>query len=82
MLRSGVLCQDLHATTFDDDRFDLVISEDVLDHVTDYQRALRELRRSEPATWPCARSPGRSLLPETTSPVASSSRACSPSTSS
>lgn len=45
MLHGGVLCQDLHATTFDDGRFDLVMTEDVLEHVTDYLRALKEIRR-------------------------------------
>ena len=45
MIQGGVICEDLQATTFDDDRFDLVITEDVLEHVADYQRALRELRR-------------------------------------
>ena len=43
--RDGVLCQDIQATTFADARFDLVITEDVLEHVTDFRRAFREIRR-------------------------------------
>lgn len=43
--RDGVLCQDLQALTFQDECFDLVISEDVLEHVKDYRRGLREIHR-------------------------------------
>ncbi len=41
----GVLCQDLQAPTFEDARFDLVITEDVLEHVPDWRLALREVHR-------------------------------------
>ena len=43
--RDGVLCQDIQATTFDAGRFDLVITEDVLEHVPDFRQAFREIRR-------------------------------------
>lgn len=43
--RDGILCQDIQATTFDDARFDLVITEDVLEHVPDFRQAFREIRR-------------------------------------
>jgi ubiquinone/menaquinone biosynthesis C-methylase UbiE len=42
---NGVLCQDLHATTFEDCAFDLVITEDVLEHVAEPRRAFTEIRR-------------------------------------
>jgi SAM-dependent methyltransferase len=42
---NGVTCQDLEATTFRDATFDLVITEDVLEHVSDSERVCRELRR-------------------------------------
>ena len=41
----GVRCEDLTRLTFDDDVFDLVISEEVLEHVQDLDAALREVRR-------------------------------------
>ena len=44
-VRDNVLSQDLTQLTFDDDSFDLVISEDVLEHVQDLRRALSEVRR-------------------------------------
>jgi len=43
--RGGVLCQDLHATSFADGSFDLVVTEDVLEHVAEPRRAFLELRR-------------------------------------
>lgn len=43
--RDGVRCEDLQALTFDDARFDLVLSLDVLEHVPDYLCALKEIRR-------------------------------------
>jgi SAM-dependent methyltransferase len=43
--RDGVECQDLQALTFERERFDLAISEDVLEHVPDYAAAFRELHR-------------------------------------
>jgi len=38
-------CQDLQALTFDSEYFDAVITEDVLEHVRDANRALREIHR-------------------------------------
>ena len=43
--RDGILCQDIQATTFANARFDLVITEDVLEHVPDFRQAFREIRR-------------------------------------
>ena len=43
--RDGVLCQNVEQLSFPDDSFDLVISEDVLEHVADYQQGLREVHR-------------------------------------
>jgi SAM-dependent methyltransferase len=40
-----ISCQDLQALTFSNDSFDLVITEDVLEHVKDYKRAVAEIRR-------------------------------------
>lgn len=45
-------CQDLEQLTFDGDRFDLVISEDVLEHVRQDVRALEQIRRVlKPGGW-------------------------------
>lgn len=41
----GVQCQDLMSTTFESDSFDLVITEDVLEHVADPKRACKEIGR-------------------------------------
>lgn len=38
-------CQDLESLTFGDSQFDLVVTEDVLEHVRDVDRALQEIRR-------------------------------------
>ncbi|MDB5105742.1 MAG: methylase involved in ubiquinone/menaquinone biosynthesis [Fibrobacteres bacterium] len=43
--RDGVLCQDLHRLTFPDDSFDLVLSEDVFEHLPDYRKAFSEVLR-------------------------------------
>lgn len=43
--KGGVRCEDLEQLTFPDNRFDLVITEDVLEHVPDPHRAFREIRR-------------------------------------
>ena len=43
--KDGILCQDLQATTFPDNSFDLVITEDVLEHVPEPKQAFAEIRR-------------------------------------
>ncbi|UCC68947.1 MAG: class I SAM-dependent methyltransferase [Armatimonadota bacterium] len=43
--RDGVLCQNVEGLSFADESFDLVISEDVFEHVRDYHRGLAEIRR-------------------------------------
>jgi SAM-dependent methyltransferase len=43
--RNGIQCQDLERTTFADATFDLVITEDVFEHVADPARASAEIRR-------------------------------------
>jgi SAM-dependent methyltransferase len=43
--RDGILCQDLQALTFDDESFDLVISEDVFEHIPDCRTAFAEVHR-------------------------------------
>ena len=44
-LHGGVRCEDLQALSFPDATFDLVISEDVLEHVRSPGSALQEIRR-------------------------------------
>ena len=41
----GVLCLDLQELPFENNYFDLIISEDVLEHVIDIQRAFHEINR-------------------------------------
>lgn len=41
----GVRCEDLQALTFPDNTFDLVITQDVLEHVREPARALSEIHR-------------------------------------
>jgi SAM-dependent methyltransferase len=43
---SGFRCEDLEQQTFDDDSFDLVITQDVLEHVLDPVRGFREVART------------------------------------
>ena len=43
--RDGILCQDVQRLSFDDESFDLVVSEDVFEHVPDYRRGFAEVRR-------------------------------------
>ena len=42
---NGVRCEDLQALTFADASFDLAISQDVMEHVPDMERAWREIYR-------------------------------------
>ncbi len=44
-LKNGILCQDLQSLTFDAQCFDVVITEDVLEHVADPQKAFAEIHR-------------------------------------
>jgi SAM-dependent methyltransferase len=41
----GSLCQDITALTFSDESFDLIVSSDVLEHVSALERAFSESRR-------------------------------------
>lgn len=43
--KNGILCNDLEALTFRDNSFDLVITQDVLEHVVHPNRALAEIFR-------------------------------------
>ncbi len=43
---NGVTCQDLRRLTFDDGLFDLVISQEVFEHVPDPERGFREIFRT------------------------------------
>ncbi|MDO8841486.1 methyltransferase domain-containing protein, partial [Methanocalculus sp.] len=42
---NGVHCEDLQNLSFSDELFDLVITQDVLEHVQDPERALQEIQR-------------------------------------
>lgn len=41
----GVLCQDLHNMSFDDDTFDLFVTQDVFEHLNHPDLAFREIKR-------------------------------------
>jgi len=41
----GVLCENVEALSFPAESFDLVVSEDVFEHVRDYRRGFEEVRR-------------------------------------
>jgi len=43
--RHGYLCQDVEAATFDDESFDLIVSQDVFEHVLDVSQGMREIAR-------------------------------------
>ena len=45
-ISNGIRCEDLQALTFDDDSFDLILSFDVLEHVPEYKKAIREMART------------------------------------
>jgi SAM-dependent methyltransferase len=45
-MHQGFRCEDLEAMTFPDERFDLVITQDVFEHVFDYRTAYREVMRT------------------------------------
>jgi len=44
-INDNIYCQNLEHLTFNDNTFDIVISEDVLEHVRDYKKAFREIYR-------------------------------------
>jgi SAM-dependent methyltransferase len=44
--RDGVRCEDLEQQTFDDESFDLVITQDVMEHIFHPDRAYREIWRT------------------------------------
>ncbi|OUL18750.1 methyltransferase type 11 [Nostoc sp. T09] len=44
-IRPGVFCQDLKNLTFADETFDIVITEDVFEHVRNHEQGLREIHR-------------------------------------
>ncbi|MCS6990022.1 MAG: class I SAM-dependent methyltransferase [Chloroherpetonaceae bacterium] len=43
--KNGVSCQNLESLTFESEAFDLVITEDVLEHVADFEKAFSEIHR-------------------------------------
>ena len=45
-IKDGLRSENLEAQTFGDDRFDLVITQDVMEHVLDPQAAFREIART------------------------------------
>jgi SAM-dependent methyltransferase len=45
-IHEGFRCEDLEQLTFPDDHFDIVITQEVFEHVFDYQRAFREVMRT------------------------------------
>jgi SAM-dependent methyltransferase len=42
---NGILCQDLEHLTFADEQFDLIVSEDVFEHVKDWRKGFLEVHR-------------------------------------
>ncbi len=44
-LRNGVQCENLEKLTFNDCSLDIIITEDVLEHVANYKKALKEIWR-------------------------------------
>ncbi len=43
--KDGIICQNLEALTFGDSSFDLIISEDVFEHIQDYKKGFAEVYR-------------------------------------
>ncbi|WP_193097765.1 class I SAM-dependent methyltransferase [Burkholderia sp. Z1] len=70
--RNGVLCEDIQDTSFDDGSFDLVITEDVLEHVPHPDMAFAEIRRilspggyhvsTIPVKWHLVKSEPRAII--------------------
>jgi SAM-dependent methyltransferase len=44
-IENGVFCQNLEKLTFADEAFDIVITEEVMEHVRDYKKAFAEIHR-------------------------------------
>jgi SAM-dependent methyltransferase len=44
-IRKNVFCQNLEALTFTDESFDIVITEDVFEHIRNYRKAFLEIYR-------------------------------------
>lgn len=61
-VKDGIRCEDLRQLTFPEERFDCIVSSDVMEHVFDYEAALAEIFRvlrpngvhvmAIPVTWP------------------------------
>lgn len=50
--KDGVLCQDLENLSFEDSSLDLILSEDVFEHLKDYREGFREVHRVlKPGGW-------------------------------
>ena len=45
-IHQGFRCEDLEALTFPDARFDLVVTQEVFEHVLDYRKGFREVMRT------------------------------------
>jgi SAM-dependent methyltransferase len=45
-IKNGIMCQDLENLSFDDDSLDLVITEDVFEHVKDFKKGFAEVHRT------------------------------------
>ena len=46
IVHKGFRCENLERLTFPDERFDLVVTQDVFEHVFDYRRAFKEIART------------------------------------
>lgn len=44
-IENGVLCEDLTSTSFKNNEFDLIITEDIIEHISDPKKAFNEIRR-------------------------------------
>jgi SAM-dependent methyltransferase len=44
-IKNGVYCQDIENLTFNNETFDIIVTEDVLEHVRDYEKSFKEILR-------------------------------------
>ncbi len=44
-IKNNILCQDLQKLTFDDNKFDIVVTQDVFEHIQDWRTAAKEIYR-------------------------------------